>query len=70
MKHKTGGIHQKWNITDFMFAEVSLNLGNMKRINMINIHSEKRSLEEFMKNLEDEDQGKSGESPGQLQKIT
>lgn len=53
-------------MTDFMFAEVSLNLGNMKcidtinihirRINTINIHSEKRSLEEFMKKLEDENQ--------------
>lgn len=28
---------------------------NMKRINMMNIHSEKRSLEEFMEDLDDED---------------
>lgn len=31
-------------------------IGNMKRINMMNIHSEKRSLEEFMEDLDDEDE--------------
>lgn len=28
---------------------------NMKRINIINIHGEKRSLEEFMEDLDDKD---------------
>ena len=31
-------------------------IGNMKRINMMNIHSQKRSLEEFMEDLDDEDE--------------
>lgn len=31
-------------------------IGNMKRINMMNIHSEKRSLGEFMEDLDDEDE--------------